>query len=71
MPLTISRLIRDASAQRCGWLKDCYGVSWQIVPSVLAELLRDPDLAKSQRVVTALLQMRKLGIATLQRFYVG
>ena len=53
----------DPAAQQCGWLKDRYGVSWQIVPSVLAQLLGDPDTAKSQRVMTALLQMKKLDIA--------
>jgi len=61
----------DASAQQCGWLKDRYGVSWQIVPRVLPELLGDPDTAKSERVMTALLQMKKLEIAALQRAYAG
>lgn len=61
----------DASAQQCGWLKDRYGVSWQIVPRVLPELLGDPDTAKSERVMTALLQMKKLEIAALQRACAG
>ncbi|MFZ3204717.1 MAG: VOC family protein [Pseudomonas sp.] len=61
----------DPAAQQCGWLKDRYGVSWQIVPSVLAQLLGDPDTAKSQRVMTALLQMKKLDIAELQKAYAG
>ena len=61
----------DAGAQQCGWLKDRYGVSWQIVPSVLPQLLSDPDTSKTQRVMTALLQMRKLDIAALQRAYAG
>ena len=61
----------NPAAQQCGWLKDRYGVSWQIVPSVLAQLLGDPDTAKSQRVMTALLQMKKLDIAELQKAYAG
>jgi predicted 3-demethylubiquinone-9 3-methyltransferase (glyoxalase superfamily) len=61
----------DPAAQQCGWLKDRYGLSWQIVPSVLAQLLGDPDAGKSQRVMTALLQMKKLDIAELQRAYAG
>ncbi|MBS7662772.1 VOC family protein [Pseudomonas lalucatii] len=61
----------DPAAQQCGWLKDRYDLSWQIVPSVLPELLSDPDPSKSQRVMAALLQMRKLDIAALQRAYTG
>lgn len=61
----------NPAAQQCGWLKDRYGVSWRIVPSVLAQLLGDPDTAKSQRVMTALLQMKKLDIAELQKAYAG
>jgi len=52
---------------QCGWLKDRYGVSWQVIPVRLEELLSDPDPQKSQRAMQALLQMRKLDIATLQR----
>jgi predicted 3-demethylubiquinone-9 3-methyltransferase (glyoxalase superfamily) len=51
----------------CGWLKDKYGLSWQIVPSILTELLSDPDAQKSQRVMEAMLQMRKIDIETLKR----
>jgi len=54
------------SVERCGWLKDRYGVSWQIVPNVLPQLLGDPDPAKAQRVMQAMLQMVKLDIAGLQ-----
>jgi predicted 3-demethylubiquinone-9 3-methyltransferase (glyoxalase superfamily) len=61
----------DATAQQCGWLKDRYGVSWQVVPRVLPEMLSDPDVAKSQRVMAAMLQMKKLDIATLTRAYEG
>jgi len=61
----------DARAQQCGWLKDKYGVSWQVVPCVLLELLKDPDIKKSQRVMTAMLQMKKIDIAELKRAYAG
>jgi predicted 3-demethylubiquinone-9 3-methyltransferase (glyoxalase superfamily) len=54
------------SVERCGWLKDRYGVSWQIVPSVLPQLLGDPDPAKAQRVMQAMLKMVKLDVAGLQ-----
>jgi predicted 3-demethylubiquinone-9 3-methyltransferase (glyoxalase superfamily) len=57
----------DEKAQQCGWLKDKFGVSWQIVPRVLPELLKDKDPQKSQRVMQALLQMKKLDIAALKR----
>ena len=56
-------------AQQCGWLKDKYGVSWQIVPTVLAEMLRDKDTERSNRVMKALLQMQKLDIKTLEQAY--
>jgi predicted 3-demethylubiquinone-9 3-methyltransferase (glyoxalase superfamily) len=59
----------DEKAQQCGWLKDKYGVSWQIVPVVLTKMLQDKDAKKSQRVMKALLQMRKLDIKTLTRAY--
>jgi predicted 3-demethylubiquinone-9 3-methyltransferase (glyoxalase superfamily) len=57
----------DPNAQQCGWLKDKYGVSWQVVPRVLSDLIKDPDPAKSGRVMEALLKMKKLDIATLKR----
>jgi predicted 3-demethylubiquinone-9 3-methyltransferase (glyoxalase superfamily) len=50
----------------CGWLKDRYGVSWQVVPTVLNELVSDPDQAKGQRVMAAMLQMGKIDIAALR-----
>jgi predicted 3-demethylubiquinone-9 3-methyltransferase (glyoxalase superfamily) len=59
----------DEKAQQCGWLKDKYGVSWQIVPVVLAEMLQDNDKRKSERVMKALLQMKKLDIDTLEQAY--
>ena len=58
-------------AQQCGWLKDKYGVSWQIVPTVLIEMLKDPDAEKSHRVMEAMLHMKKIDIATLKRAYAG
>jgi predicted 3-demethylubiquinone-9 3-methyltransferase (glyoxalase superfamily) len=63
------KLSAGGEKSRCGWLKDKYGLSWQIVPSVLDDLLEDPDPAKSERVMKALLQMDKLEIKTLQRVY--
>jgi len=59
-------LSAGGSTERCGWLRDRYGVSWQIVPTVLPQLLGDPDPAKAQRVMQAMLQMVKLDIAGLK-----
>jgi predicted 3-demethylubiquinone-9 3-methyltransferase (glyoxalase superfamily) len=53
----------------CGWLKDKYGVSWQIVPTVLGEMLSDPDPEKAQRVMQAMLQMKKIDIKGLEEAY--
>jgi len=61
----------DPKAQQCGWLKDKYGLSWQIVPNAMIKMLTDPDAAKSGRVMQALMQMKKLDIAALQRAYAG
>lgn len=55
----------DPSAQQCGWLKDKFGVSWQIIPKVLSELINGDDYSKSQRVMTVLLKMKKLVISEL------
>lgn len=55
----------------CGWLKDKYGVSWQIIPKALPELMNDPDPAKSQRVMEAMLQMKKIIVANLQKAHQG
>jgi len=57
--------------QRCGWLKDQFGVSWQIIPSILGEMLFDEDDEKSNRVMQAMLQMERLDIAGLRRAYEG
>jgi len=61
----------DEASQRCGWLKDRYGLSWQIVPAVLADMMTDADGRKSERVMTALLKMKKLDIAALRQAYAG
>jgi predicted 3-demethylubiquinone-9 3-methyltransferase (glyoxalase superfamily) len=59
----------DPQAQVCGWLKDRYGLSWQIVPAMLAEMVRDPGSQKGQRAFAAMLKMKKLDIAALRRAY--
>ena len=61
----------DENAQQCGWLKDRFGVSWQVVPRILTRMLADPDSGKSEKVMQAVLQMRKLEIAELERAYAG
>ncbi|WP_454834963.1 VOC family protein [Pseudomonas lini] len=58
-------------AQQCGWLKDKFGVSWQIVPVALMHMMQDPDTAKSQRAMQVMLQMKKLDIAELERAFAG
>ena len=59
----------DEKAQQCGWLKDKFGLSWQIIPTVLTELMADPK--KSERAMTAMLQMKKIDIAALERAAAG
>ena len=61
----------DEDAQQCGWLKDKFGLSWQIVPLLLPKLLRDKDPVKSGRVMAALLKMKKIQIAVLADAYEG
>jgi predicted 3-demethylubiquinone-9 3-methyltransferase (glyoxalase superfamily) len=61
----------DPEARQCGWLKDKFGLSWQVVPKVLPELVSDPDTAKSQRAFQAMLRMKKLDIEALQRAFDG
>ena len=65
------RLSAGGQESQCGWLKDKFGLSWQIVPSVLVEMLRDKDAEKSERVMKAMLQMGKIDIAALRRAYEG
>jgi predicted 3-demethylubiquinone-9 3-methyltransferase (glyoxalase superfamily) len=55
----------------CGWLKDRYGVSWQVIPELLDEMISDPDTAKSSRAMRAMLSMGKLDIAALEKAYAG
>jgi len=65
------KLSAGGEESQCGWLKDKFGLSWQIVPTALGELLGGPDPVKAQRAMQAMLQMRKLDIAALQRAYEG
>jgi len=67
-----AKLTADGGEEsRCGWLKDKYGLSWQIIPTTLGRLLGDPDPAKAGRVMQAMLQMNKIDIAALERAYVA
>ncbi|MNZ34486.1 MULTISPECIES: VOC family protein [unclassified Pseudomonas] len=59
----------DEQAQQCGWLKDKFGLSWQIVPVALMEMMTDQDSSKSQRAMQAMLNMKKIDIATLERAF--
>ncbi len=59
----------DEKAQQCGWLKDKFGVSWQIVPTILVEMLNDPDPVRSQRVMQAMYQMNKMDIEGMKRAF--
>ena len=61
----------DVRAQVCGWLKDKFGLSWQVVPTILTELILDQDQAKANRVMAAMLKMIKLDIETLKNAYDG
>jgi predicted 3-demethylubiquinone-9 3-methyltransferase (glyoxalase superfamily) len=65
------KLSDGGEQQMCGWVKDRWGVFWQIVPSILGDLLQSADAEASQRAMDAMLQMRKLDIAALQRAYDG
>ena len=60
------KLSASPEDEQCGWLKDRYGLSWQIIPTALGELMGDPDPAKASRVMQAMLQMKKIDIARLQ-----
>jgi len=62
-----SKLSEGGEQGPCGWLKDKYGISWQIVPKVLSQLIGDPDQEKAQRVMAAMLKMGKIEIAELER----
>ena len=67
-----AKLTADGGEEsRCGWLKDKYGLSWQIIPSALGGMLGDPDPAKSQRALQAMLQMQKIDIEGIRKAYEG
>lgn len=65
------KLSEGGEKSRCGWLVDRYGVSWQIIPKALGRFLGDPDRAKAERAMKAMLQMGKIDIATLERAFNG
>jgi predicted 3-demethylubiquinone-9 3-methyltransferase (glyoxalase superfamily) len=64
-------LTADDSAEQCGWLKDRFGLSWQIIPAALPRLLSDPDPVKAKRVMNAMLRMKKIDVAELERAGAG
>ena len=66
-----TKLSAGGSEERCGWLKDKFGLSWQIIPSALGKLMGDPDPVKSQRVMQAMLKMNKIEIKKLQEAHAG
>jgi predicted 3-demethylubiquinone-9 3-methyltransferase (glyoxalase superfamily) len=66
-----SKLLDGGEPVACGWLRDRFGVSWQIAPNVLLEMLRDPDRAKASRVMAQMMKMVKLDIAPLEQAYRG
>ena len=66
-----SRLCDGGSESHCGWLKDKFGLSWQVVPDALLAMLQDKDAAKSQRTMRAMLQMNKIDIAALKQAHAG
>jgi predicted 3-demethylubiquinone-9 3-methyltransferase (glyoxalase superfamily) len=59
----------EPKAQACGWLKDKFGVSWQVVPTIMMDMLTDPDYQKSQKAMAAMMKMKKLDIAELKRAF--
>jgi predicted 3-demethylubiquinone-9 3-methyltransferase (glyoxalase superfamily) len=62
-------LSKEGETSQCGWLKDKFGLSWQIIPEALGELMSDPDQEKSNRVFQAMLKMEKISIEVLQKAY--
>jgi predicted 3-demethylubiquinone-9 3-methyltransferase (glyoxalase superfamily) len=65
------KLLDGGRPQQCGWLKDKFGLSWQIVPAEMEQMMSDPDTARTQRVMVAMLRMVKLDIAALHRAFEG
>lgn len=66
-----TKLSADPGAEQCGWVKDRYGLSWQIVPAILDRLISDADPVRADRVMAAVMKMKKLDITTLKRAYEG
>jgi len=66
-----SALIEGGSPEQCGWLKDRFGLSWQIIPTVLGQMMADPDRAKAKRASDAMMKMIKIDIAALQAAFAG
>jgi predicted 3-demethylubiquinone-9 3-methyltransferase (glyoxalase superfamily) len=66
-----SKLSADVASEQCGWLKDKFGVSWQVIPKRLGELMGDPDPVKAARVQQAMLKMKKIEISELEKAYAG
>ena len=64
-----NRLTEGGRESHCGWLKDKFGLSWQVIPNPLIQMLQDKDAVKSQRVMKSMLQMKKIDIAELKRAY--
>ncbi|GAB3953597.1 VOC family protein [Streptomyces sparsus] len=65
------KLTQGGAESECGWLKDRFGVSWQVVPRRLTEMLRDPDQERAKRAIAAMFTMRKLDLPTLEKAYAG
>lgn len=65
------KLSADPATEQCGWLKDKYGISWQIIPKILGQLLGDKDPVKAKRVMDAMLKMKKIDVLGLQKAYDG
>jgi predicted 3-demethylubiquinone-9 3-methyltransferase (glyoxalase superfamily) len=66
-----TKLSEGGETEQCGWLKDRYGLCWQITPTVLGKMMKDPDRARARRVTEAMLKMVKLDVASLERAYNG
>ena len=66
-----NKLSAVPESEQCGWLKDQFGLSWQIIPKQMGELMGDPDPVKAKRVINAMLQMKKISVADLQKAYDG
>ena len=64
-------LVKDGQEGPCGWLKDKFGLSWQVVPSVIPKMMTDPDARKSARVMNSFMKMKKLDLETITRAYAG